>query len=216
MKSIFKMLILVSMLFLLSNSVCLANDWNVRPLKIKVVDAISKQPLAGMKVYYVLTTWYPDMSCLGYFFYPSSIHEAPGRMKEAVKMELKTDKNGEVSFADKTLDMQCYERVLQEKIAVNLEIDQKMAEIYGNKYHFLSCWFYVAHEKYLYIINKRYKGFVLTYGYKRSDHEEKLVKDKYYREMYEKHVLDKLDDLERPTDWDGPPEEYVVELRRAD
>ncbi len=214
-----KVIILTGLLFTLSYNISLANDWNVRPVKLKVIDAVTKQPLTGIKVYYVLTTWYPDMSCLSYFFYPSFIHEAPGKIKEAIKMELTTDKNGGVFFAAKTLDMQCYERVLSEKIVINLDItmDQKWQKrLYKDKYGFWSWWAYVFGEEELFIINKHYKGFFLTYGYKRSDHEENLVKDKYYREKYEKHVLDKLDDLERATEWDGPPEEYTVDLRRAD
>jgi len=59
------------------------------------------------------------------------------------------------------------------------------------------------------------KAFFLAYRYKWSDDEEQLVKDKYYREIYGKHVLDRLDDLTRATDWEGPPERYTIELRRS-
>jgi hypothetical protein len=103
MKSIFKILILVSMLFLLFNSICMANNWDVRPVKLKVVDAVTKQPLPGIKIYYVLTTWYPDMNCIGYFFAPTFIHDAPRKMKEAVEWELTTNENGEAVFGSKTL-----------------------------------------------------------------------------------------------------------------
>jgi hypothetical protein len=219
MKSIFKILILVSMILLLSNSICMANDWDVRPVKLKVVDAATKQPLPGIKVYYVLTTWYPDMSCVGYFFYPTFIHDASRINKNVVKWELTTNENGEATFGSKTLTMQCYETILWEHIAINLDVDMNRPWIkstFKDRHEFFGYWMYVFGEEELFNINKSYRGFFLTYVYKQSSHEEDLVKDPDYRQVYEKHKLKKLDALRRATDWEGPPEEYTVELRRAD
>ncbi|NPU84136.1 MAG: hypothetical protein HPY65_06580 [Syntrophaceae bacterium] len=220
MKRLFRhVLILSSVMILLSGNLCLAGDWDVRPVKIKVIDAVTKQPLQGIKVYYVLTTWYPDMSCFGYFFYPSFIHQAPMKRKNAVKQELTTDEKGVVVLEPKALSLQCYETVLWEHIAVNIDVDMNMSwmkGLYKDRYEYLGVWMYVLGDDKLININPDYKGFFLTYVYKRDGHEEQLVKDPSYRNVYEMHRLKKLDDLQIATVWKGPLEEYTVELRRAE
>ncbi|NPU84135.1 MAG: hypothetical protein HPY65_06575 [Syntrophaceae bacterium] len=221
MKRLFRYVLILSIVMILfCGNLCMAGDWDVRPVKIKVIDALTKQPLQGIKVYYVLTTWYPNMSCIGYFFYPSFIHDAPRKMKVYEKKELSTNEAGEVEFLSKRLTLKCYERVLWEKVIVNLNVfvdkDWLMKKIYTDNYGYFSDWLYVYGEDELFNINPAYKGFFLTYVYKRDDHEEQLVKDPSYRNIYEMHVLKKLDDLQIATVWKGPPEEYTVELRRAE
>ncbi|NPU84138.1 MAG: hypothetical protein HPY65_06590 [Syntrophaceae bacterium] len=219
MKRLFRhVLILTIVMILFSGNLCLAGDWDVRPVKIKVIDAMTRQPLHGIKVYYVLTTWYPDMSCFGYFFYPSFIHDAPRKLKVYEKQDFLTNENGEVFINAKALSLKCYENVLWEKIVVNLEIvlEDWREELYEGKYGFVSHWMYVDGERGLFNINPAYKGFFLTYVYKSDDHEEELKRRYYYWEKYQKHTLNKLDDLQIATVWKGPPEEYTVELRRAE
>jgi hypothetical protein len=84
---------------------------------------------------------------------------------------------------------------------------------YKDRGQYFGYWLYVKGDEDLFNINKSYKGFFLTYSTKGSDYEEKNIKYPYY---YAKHTLKKLDDLNRATVWEGPPEEYVVELRRAE
>ncbi|MGD0022238.1 MAG: hypothetical protein ABSC54_08045 [Smithellaceae bacterium] len=219
MKQVFlKTIILTGLLFTLSYNISLANDWNVRPVKLKVVDAVTKEPLSGIKVYYVLTTRRPEMGCL-YIFYPSFIHQPSGVERNVAQGEDITDKNGEVLFPAKTLNLQCYESVFEEKIAVNLDFTLNEAwkkELFKDRYGYFEIWGFYRGDKELSNIERRFKGFFLTYDYKDSRHEERIVKSKDYREKYEKHTLKKLDALNRATVWDGPPEEYTVELRRAD
>ncbi|NPU84137.1 MAG: hypothetical protein HPY65_06585 [Syntrophaceae bacterium] len=220
MKRLFRhVLILSSVMILFSGNLCLAGDWDVRPVKIKVIDAVTRQPLQGIKVYYVLTTWYPKMSCIGYFFYPSFIHDAPRELKVYEKKDLSTNENGEVFINAKALSLKCYENVLWEHIAINIDVDTKIdwvLWVYKDKYNFLGNWMYVHGDKELFNINPAYKGFFLTYVYKSDDHEEELKRRYYYWEKYQKHTLNKLDDLQIATVWKGPLEEYTVELRRAD
>lgn len=209
---ILKTVLMMGLFLILNCNLCLAFSLEVRPLKIKVVDAATKKPIPEIKVYYVLTTDYPEMSCIGYFFYPTFIDDAIRTMRQAVKLDLRTDENGEIAFAGKKLKRQCYERINSEKVIVNLEVDPKIAKTFENKYNFFSHSSYIWHPEYLIPIDKRYKGFVLEYVDKIPNHEELFVKDKYYREMYEKKISEKMEALMIATDLQGHPEEYIVEL----
>ncbi|NPU84139.1 MAG: hypothetical protein HPY65_06595 [Syntrophaceae bacterium] len=219
MKRLFRqVLILVSVMILFFGNLCLAGDWDVRPVKIKVIDAVTKQPLQGIKVYYVLTTRRPEMGCL-YLFYPSFIHPPLMERKNLFKRVTLTDNNGLVFFDPKVVNLGCYERVFEEYITVNLDFDKNNPSIEGlnrDLYDYLAIWTFVLGDKAFSSNDHLYRGFFLTYVYKRDDHEEQLVKDSSYRDIYEVYRLKKLDTLRRPTVWDGKPEEYTVELRRGE
>jgi hypothetical protein len=219
MKSILlKTLIITTLVFIMSTCFCFAAEETVRSVKIKVVDAVTRQPLPGIKAYYVLTTNRPEMGCL-YFFYPGSIHPPPTKTRNVIKKEVTTDEKGEVFFEAKTLQMAaCYETLFWEKIVINLDADINknwMKNLYKDKYDFYGSWMYFEGEEDFININKSYKGFFLTYETKGGKHDEDMAKDRAYRKSYEKDTLNKLDALQRATVWDGPPEEYVIELRRA-
>ncbi len=210
-----KVIILTGLLFMLSYNMCLANDWDVRPVKLKVIDAVTKQPLSGIKVYYVLVSGEPSMGCFSALFW---FYDMPINYKIEYKEELPTDINGEVQFAAKTFDMSCYQRIDVEKIIINLDFpdSELLPAIYKDKYDFLRSWIYWTRGKIVFNPNPNYKGCYLIYDTKFPDHEERLVKDADYKDNYEKIILKKFDHQRRATDWDGPPEEYTVELRRAD
>jgi hypothetical protein len=142
-----------------------AKDLKVRPIKIKVVDAVTKKPLEGITVNYILQTYTFKKRVLLFF------KNIEPKIKSNIELSEKrfTDENGEVNFPLRELEIKRNRALEEEKIIINLAVDmendlvQKLIPSYENELDFMNHimgtpW---KSSKYLINPNNKYKGFYL-------------------------------------------------------
>lgn len=212
-KQFFAAGIMLLLLFINTHNIAWAD--NLRPVKIKVLDAVSKDPIAGIKVeHYLLSREYTAGLFNILTFFDIAV---PSKIKVLLKKDYITDKNGQINIEGQNVDFGIFEGINEESFFVNInwqpdELDRYLIDdelqIYTDKHLRLIM------EKGIDNINKNYKGFCLNYLTKRKNHNEKIKSDPEYKKMLEKKTYKNYDTLIKFVDWEGSPEEYVIELRR--
>ena len=108
-------IIIIVMVTLMFATGASAKTHKVRGVKIKVVDAISKQPIENLKVYYFIEI-YSIKHLLGI-----PLIESTPRTKKKKKSVLYTDKNGEIIIDEyKVRSWRLYSSVSAEYFVINL------------------------------------------------------------------------------------------------
>jgi hypothetical protein len=108
------------MLSILSLSFCSCTRLQVRPITIKVVDRETKSPLANIPVYYGLESVREEPKIL--FIIPN-----PSPLTSKIEMGEKayTNNSGEVSFGPHDFLLRKSERISQELIYINLDLNDR-------------------------------------------------------------------------------------------
>lgn len=90
----------------------------VRPITVRVVDAVTKAPLSDVPIAYVLHTYVSRPSALGIVPNPEGIGQ-----RLAYRARGRTDRRGEATFSGGSLQLRADERLDDEVVLVNLEVD---------------------------------------------------------------------------------------------
>lgn len=100
-------------------------DVKVRPVKLKVIDKETKQPLSGIKVIYILRSFIRKNKIL--FGLLPRPEPRDDKTIEIYK-EYTTDDKGELFLEEKILKLKKKENIFDETIFINLDLSPKMIE----------------------------------------------------------------------------------------
>jgi hypothetical protein len=122
--------------FALSMGLIFMKTIDLRPLNIKVVDAVTEEPLEGILVYRILESYHVKDRVL--IFIPSPSPSIIRKLE--IGEEYHTDKYGVVNFDSKKIDLWFRQKIYYECLSVNLELDMnKVPEFirqdYATKFH---------------------------------------------------------------------------------
>ena len=206
MKLIVSVIIVSVCVFALLNNAAHAKQEQVRPVKIRIIDAVSKKPLKGVTVYYVLTKIYMKKKIFLFFNHP----DPPMTRNNISKLKLTTDGKGEVSLPVQLVKIKSNEFLNEENIYINLDIDitNLDPELYENMTNveildFNMRLYGTSTNKDIYRINSRYRGYYI-----------KSTKHEINPDDYGGSKRDKFDILWNGKGLLGTQVEFVIELQR--
>lgn len=144
------------------------NEVKIRPLRINVVNSVSKEPIDNLKIYYTLSIFKSKKKILLVLPRP----EPTVYQKLLVKEEYITNQSGQISIPVRCLRLKDGEDIYSEKIFINIDIDEaripsssirekgniKNLEKLIDVYQLFSEWFYNPNPEYngLYIFSTKW------------------------------------------------------------
>lgn len=180
----------------------------VQPLSIMVVDAVTKAPLSGIKVYRILETYTLNDTIL--FLFPNP--EPRLKKRIVIADDYVTDANGRVQIDQKPISLHMNEKIYYETIACNLEyrMDEldirRMKKRHQTKYHIFKHYIdgYIVWSYKFYRPQNNYRGANLLSGI--ADRRiEGFVRQSYYEDV---------DFLWNEVDWASElPRDITIELK---